>query len=143
MLAMRDPSALLAFYHRGIATTVLKEDRLFTAFQRLTNPRHQHGRERPVHHLTMLQILDIYDLDLGHLDALITLGQFHKTIFPGLGIVVGLHRRGCSTEQGLCSKHLSKDDSGRTGMITWHGILLLITGLMLFVDDHEAEVLER
>ena len=89
MLAMGHPAALLALDQRRIATTVLEEDGLFATLQSLAHLIQQKGREGTVHHLTVLQVLDINNLDLGQFDALISLEEFHEAILARLRIVVG------------------------------------------------------
>ena len=89
VLAMRHPSTLLTLNHGRIAATVLEEDGLFAMFQGLAHLQQQQRREGAVHHLTVLQILDIHNLYLRQFDALIALGECNKTVFARLGIMIG------------------------------------------------------
>ena len=90
VLTMRHPSTLFAFDHRRIAPAVLEKNRLFPTFQSFAHLAQQQWREGTIHHLPMLQILDINHLYLRQFYALIALKQFHQTIFTRLGIMIGL-----------------------------------------------------
>ena len=90
MLAAWYPTALFALNHRGVATTILEQYSLFTPLQRLTDTRQKQRRERPAHHLAVLQVLNIDDLNLRQFDPLMTFLQLHQSVLPHFRVVVGL-----------------------------------------------------
>ena len=69
--AMRYPAALAAFYHRCKAAAVLEKNHLFTGGQSLLYASQKQGRERSLHHLALLQVLDIHYLNFRQLNVLI------------------------------------------------------------------------
>ena len=97
VLAFRHPAAHLALYHRRKATAVLEEDGLLAILQGFPHGSQELRRIGTLHHLAMLQVLDIHHLDFGQLDALVTSFHLDKTILALLGIVVALQRRRSST----------------------------------------------
>ena len=144
VLAAGHPSALLALNHRGVAAAVLEEDGLLAALQGLSDTRQQQRREGAVHHLAPLQVSDVYHLYLGQLHALVPLLQLHQSVLARHGVVVGSPSRGGGTEQNVRRENCEAchHDGHAAGMIAGHGVLLLVAGLVLLVDDDEAQALE-
>ena len=143
VLTGRHPATLPALYHRGKAAAVLEQDDLFTTLQGLTHPGQQQWGERTVHHLTMLQVGNIYNLYLRQFYSLIAFLQLHQSIFAGHGVMVALQRGRSRTQQHLwCFSfffHLStQHDSHTAGMIAGRRVLLLIAGLVFLVDNDQA-----
>ena len=148
MVAARHPATLPALYHGHVAPAVLEDDGLLAAFERLAHSGQQEGREGAVHHLASLQVLGIYDLNLGQFYSLIALLQFHQPVLARPGIVIGLHA-GCGGAQehlGLIARgaeaERAQHDGCTAGMIARSRVLLLVAGLVLFIYDDETEPLK-
>ena len=90
MLAVGHPTTLLTLNHGCIATTVLEEYSLFAALQSLTDLIQQQRGKRTVHHLAMLQVFNIDNLDLWKLNTFITLEKLNEAILTCLRVVICL-----------------------------------------------------
>ena len=91
----------------------------------------------------MLEILDVNDLYLWQFDALIAFCERDEAVLPCLCVMPGLCTRRGSTKKHLCAQRLCQYDGSAAGMVTGHGILLLVGCLMFFVNNDESEALER
>ena len=142
------PTALPAFHHRGKATPVLEQNHLFALFESLPHRAQQLGRERPVHHLPSLQVLDIDHLYLRQLYILIAGGQTHESVFARHSIIVAFHRGGRCAQHNLrviigAGRKLRGHHNGRiAGMIARGRILLLERSFVLLIYDDESQPLE-
>ena len=142
MLAAGHPSALLALQHGGIAATVLEEYDLLAALQCLAGLDEQQGGEGPVHHLTVLQVAGVNHLYLRQLDALVSLLKRDQGVLAGLGVMPRLCAGGGSAQEHFGAVHPGQHDGRRASMVAGGRVLLLIAGLVLLVDDDQAEALE-
>src|ERR1700734_1764181 len=63
-------------------------------------------------------------------------------IFSGASVVVSLKRRSCRTEERYSAFEAGAVDGGVASVVA-RRFFLLVARLLLFVDDYEAEILER
>ena len=104
----------------------------------------------------MLQVLNVDDLYLRQFDAFVAFEELDKAVLTRLGILPGLGTGRCRSKKDFTANrviiishstflipHICKHDSSVSGVIARHGILLFVGGLVLLVDDDEAEALER
>ena len=82
------------------------------------------------------------DADERHLAGVDPLGELAEDVFAALGVVITLQRRGGGREQDDAFLHFSPDDGDVAGVVAGR-FFLLVGGLVFFVDDDEADVLER
>ena len=143
ILAFGRPSAGVTRQDRREATAVLEQYDLLAISQRLAHGGKETGREWPGHDLATPQVLHVHDFYLRQLHALEPRGERDKTIFARLGIVVAFHGWRGRAEKDLGSEHLRHDDGRGAGVVARGRVLLLITRLMLLVDNDETELLER
>ena len=80
----------------------------------------------------------VHDLHLGQVCALEALVEFHQAILAVEGLVVGVYGGCGAAKQGLGAVHVGEHDGGVAGVVSRCGVVLLVAGLVFFVDYHQA-----
>ena len=82
------------------------------------------------------------DADVGHDGAVDALGQADETVFAGAGVAVGFEGGGRGAEEDGAALQGAAHDGDVAGVVVG-GLVLLVGGLVFFVDDEEAEGADR
>jgi hypothetical protein len=88
MRTSRTPSALVALYHRGIASTILKQYCLFATLKCLAHSLFQLWRKQSSHYLTTPEVLSVHHIYMRQFEIAITLFEFHQMILALLSIII-------------------------------------------------------
>src|SRR5882757_579371 len=82
------------------------------------------------------------DFDAGHGTLLDTRGEREQFVFSAARVMIGFERWGRRAQQRGCVFHFCAYDGDVAAVVTG-SFFLLVTALLLFIDDDEAEIFER
>ena len=130
-------AAAAAQRERRVAATVQEQQRLAAAAERLGN-RGKEDRRDPAALLRRV-LLEVDARDFRQLRAGEAAGQMHMAVAAGARIDVAFDRR---RGRGQNNRELAKVGAhdGHITRLIVHAIVLLEAGVVLFVDDDEAEI---
>ena len=142
LIALGHPAAGLALPHGHIATPVLEDDGLFTPRQGLLHSVYERLREVPPHELPFLGVAQVNAEHMGHGHIAEARQQFHVAILAALGVVEAL-QGGCGgAQKGLRIMEPGQHDGHVPCVVAGRRVVLLVTGVVLFIHHDETEVLE-
>ena len=127
------PAALHAFDLRRVASAVLEKNGLLTLLQRMADLLDEFGRK---------DVLGRDKGDLGQRNAGVTFGESYQSVLSLLGKIETLKTWRGAAQQHFGTMSHGKDDGRVASVITRGRILLLVTGLMFFIDDDESKLSE-
>ncbi len=138
-----DGSAATAAENRpGIAAAVDEDQRLSLEGKTFGNGVAE-DRGEGAGLVSLLKFLaKIDDFDRGERAILDTIGNGEELIFAGNGVVIGLQRGSGGTEEGYGVFEFGSNGGDVASMIA-RSFLLLVTVLLLLIDNDEAEFFER
>ncbi len=141
--ALRHAPALCALYVRRVAPSVLEQDDLLAFRQFLLHSFHEGVAQVSVHLLAVVLPVQVNQRDARHLDPLEPFRHAADAVLACPGVVLCLDR-GCGcAEQHACACLCGEHDGHRPCVVARGGVLLLVTRLMLLIDNHQPEVPER
>ena len=107
--ASRHPATDVALHHRCKAATVLEEDDLLPAVERLAHQSQQTRTEGATHEFLATLLGNVHHLNLGQTHIAVTCLQRDKSVLAGQGIMIALQAWSGGTQQRvgatLASQH--------------------------------------
>ena len=144
MLALWYPMAVVAFYAEGVTSAVLEQDDLFVVLQRLGNVVEEEvGEMLSLNLFLAVGVFHVNTENLRQLESSIAMLHFHKRVFPVLGVIVGFHRGGGAAEYGTGLPQVGKVECGVACIVAGRGFILFVRGIVLLIDNYQAEILKR
>ncbi len=141
--AARRPAALGALEVGGEAAPVLEKHHLLAARQRRIDPIEQLLVEMAVTLVAPRRPPNVRQHDRRGLRRAVALRQFGASVFARRGVEPRFERGGGAAEQGTASRLPCQPDGDIAGRIARGGFRLLVARIVLLVDDHQPEPLQR
>ena len=135
-------AALAAKKRSGKAAAIQKKDGLLPVFQAIVDRGAQFLRENGRGFFFPAFLPEIDDADQRHLAFIDALGQLAQDILAALRVVITLERGRGGAEQDDALFDLCPHD-GDIARVIARRFLLLVGGLVFFIDHDQAEIFER
>ena len=129
--------------HGGIAAAVLEENGLFAPFESGFKFPDQGRGEEGVATALAVVFPGVGDDDLGQFDTAEAFGHGDEAELAAGGVFPALQARGGGTEDDVGPVLPGQDEGDVAAVVAGVWFLLLVAGVVLLVDHHQAEVFER
>ena len=85
------------------------------------------------------RLLGVDNLHQWHLNVVVACGEFHKPISSSSCFVVSLDSWSCRAQHHLGTMHVGEQDGCVATIVARCGVLLLVAGVVLLVNNHEPQ----